>query len=161
VGIETYDAALGNETSPKGERDTVTPLIASDEVLIRRFWGFQFDDENGKAADYGVAFIVTDRQVLVLKEGGVLKKKFRTWALSYTELKDNVARNQYEVVPGSKPYFLTGFARLNSDSACLATFLEAQDRDAFAAVLQTALDAQRNGVTFSSDDLTQLRTLLC
>jgi hypothetical protein len=160
VGIETYDGALGGAKSPKGERDAVAGLIASDEVLIRRFWGFQFDDETGKAADYGVAFIVTDRQLLVLKEGGVLKKKFKTWAFLYAQLKENIARTQYEVVPGSKPYFLTGFARVNSPSACLATFLEEQDRDAFAAVLQTALDAQKNGVTFSADNLAQLRALL-
>jgi hypothetical protein len=81
--------------------------------------------------------------LLVLKEGGVLKKKFRTWAVSYAQLKENIARTQYEVVPGSTSYFLTGFARLNRDSACLATFFAEQDRDAFAAVLQTALDAQK------------------
>jgi hypothetical protein len=45
VGIETYDGALGGAKPPKGERDAVAGLIASDEVLIRRFWGFQFDDE--------------------------------------------------------------------------------------------------------------------
>ncbi|MFZ6005565.1 MAG: hypothetical protein ACOYXM_16705 [Actinomycetota bacterium] len=160
MGIETYEAALTGEKAVKGEREAAATLIEGDEVLIRRFWGFKLDDESGTVAEYGVALIVTDRQLLMLKEGGLLKKKFKTWAVRYEQLKENIARSEFSAVPGSKPYYLTGFARLRADTACMATFFEERDRDAFAAVLQAAIDAQRNGHTMSASDLEQARSLL-
>ncbi len=160
VGIESYDAAVGGQRLPKGERDAVAHLISDDELVIRRFWGFKLDDESGTVADFGVAFIVSDRQLLVLKEGGMLKKKFKTWTFPYGQLKPNVARTEFAVTPGARPYFVTGFARARADTACLVTFHEERERDAFAAVLQAAIDATVNGVTFSKEDLDQLRSLL-
>ena len=55
--------------------ETLAFMVSPSEVLIRRFWGFKFEDGSGAAVDFGVALVVSDRQLLVLKEGGVFKKQ--------------------------------------------------------------------------------------
>jgi hypothetical protein len=158
VGIESFDAAIGGDEPSKREHKALTTLIEVDEVLIRRFRAFEVVDQGALVFEIGVGVFVSNRRVVALQDLGLIRSKMKTWTCLLSGLAENVVRTESLNIAG-KPQYNCGFWRERDDQACMVVFREERDRDAFAAVLQAALDASNNGHVFSESDLDAAREL--